>query len=183
MDRWIITPHLFIEGPDFVVFISPASSDDTVQILPHDVSTPLPPIAHPVAVRTILPLALTDLAEPYLITGAGDIIRVFDVSSPREPELISEIDAHWHDVTILRLWMRKFVGPDNKARIEPWIVSTSLDGTIRKWRLSGMSVVHIIQAISAFLFNIRPDQIRTSEPNSSQTHHREGNCILDTKVQ
>ena len=25
-----------------------------------------------------------------------------------------------------------------KVRIEPWIVSASLDGTIRRWRLSGM---------------------------------------------
>jgi WD40 repeat protein len=85
-----------------------------------------------------LPLTLTDLAEPYLITGAGDVIRVYDISSLKEPELIHEVDAHWHDVTALRLWIRKSVGADKKTRIEPYIVSTSLDGTIRKWRLSGM---------------------------------------------
>lgn len=118
----------------------PASSDETVQVLEQQLlpsSKPLPPITHPVAVRTILPLSLTDLAEPYIITGAGDVIRVYDVSSPEEPELIAEVDAHWHDVTALRLWARKTTGADGKARVEPWIISASLDGTIRKWRLNG----------------------------------------------
>ncbi|KAJ7273244.1 WD40-repeat-containing domain protein [Mycena rebaudengoi] len=118
-----------------------ASSDDTAQVIP-DLTTPeptsKPPVAitHPAAVRCILPLSVTDLAEPYFITGAGDVIRVYDVSSLQEPELINEVDAHWHDVTALRLWIRKTVGTDNKARVEPWVLSTSLDGTIRKWRLS-----------------------------------------------
>jgi hypothetical protein len=129
------------------MFDQTASSDDTVQVLPDAaalpdvtssaVSRPPRPISHPVAVRCILPLALTDLAEPYLITGAGDIIRAYDVSSLEEPELIGEVDAHWHDVTALRLWVRKFVGSDGRTRVEPWVVSASLDGTIRKWRLSG----------------------------------------------
>ena len=94
-------------------------------------------IRHPAAVRSILPLALTDLSEPYLITGAGDIVRVYDLSSPDEPELIRTVDAHWHDVTAIRLWKRTTVGNDGKTCVEPWIVSTSLDGTIRKWRLTG----------------------------------------------
>lgn len=124
-----------------------ASSDETVQVLP-DPSTsapkatkPPPPITHPVPVRSVLPLSLTDLAEPYLITGAGDVIRVYDLSSPDEPELIADVDAHWHDVTALRLWVRKFSAEDGKTMVEPWIVSASLDGTIRKWRLSGMFAV------------------------------------------
>ncbi|KAJ6618326.1 WD40-repeat-containing domain protein [Mycena sp. CBHHK59/15] len=122
-----------------------ASADDTVQVLPDPTSpqpTTIPPVSitHPAAVRCILPLSVTDLAEPYLITGAGDVIRVYDVSSIREPELINEVDAHWHDVTALRLWVRKSVGTDNKTRVEPWVVSTSLDGTIRKWRLSALRV-------------------------------------------
>lgn len=119
-----------------------ASSDDTVQVVHENSSLPKapkppPPIAHPAAVRAILPLSLTDLAEPYLITGAGDIIRVYDISSLDEPEFLGAIDAHWHDVTAIRLWIRKYVGDDGKTRIEPWIISASLDGTIRKWRLSG----------------------------------------------
>lgn len=86
--------------------------------------------------RAILPLVMTDLAEPYVITGAGDVIRIYDVSSPDEPELLGEVDAHWHDVTALRLWVRKSFGADGQTRVEPWVISASLDGTIRKWRLS-----------------------------------------------
>jgi len=118
-----------------------ASSDETVQIVeqPQDSSRkPPPPITHPVSVRSILPLSLTDLAEPYIITGAGDIIRVYDVSDPDCPDLIGEIDGHWHDVTALRLWVRKTVGDDGQTRVEPWIISASLDGTIRKWRLQDL---------------------------------------------
>lgn len=64
-------------------------------------------------------------------------MRIYDVASPDEPEFIGQVDAHWHDVTAIRLWMRKFAGEDGKTRVEPWIISTSLDGTIRRWRLSG----------------------------------------------
>ncbi|KAI0781081.1 WD40 repeat-like protein [Trametes elegans] len=125
-----------------------ASADETVHIISHPApappptgtlaSKPPPPIPHPAAVRTLLPLALTPLGEPYLLTGTGDAIRVYDVSSPDEPELLTEVDAHWHDVTALRLWMRRepVEGAPGKVRVEPWVVSASLDGTIRRWRLS-----------------------------------------------
>lgn len=113
-----------------------------MQVLPQgsDAAVPTklpPPILHPVAVRSILPLALTEVAEPYLITGAGDMLRVYDVTSPEEPEFVMDIDAHWHDVTAIRLWKRKTLGKDGHIKIEPWIISTSLDSTIRKWRLTG----------------------------------------------
>ncbi|THG95331.1 hypothetical protein EW026_g6301 [Hermanssonia centrifuga] len=120
-----------------------ASSDDTVQVHDDLPSTeknvkPMPPITHPAAVRAVLPLSTTVIAEPYLLTGSGDIIRAYDVSSPDEPELLGETDAHWHDVIALRLWMRKTTieGEPGKIKIEPWIVSTSLDGTLRRWRLA-----------------------------------------------
>jgi len=116
-----------------------ASSDDTAQILDPTSTTKFAvSITHPAAVRCILPLSMTDLAEPYLITGSGDAIRVYDVSSLQEPDLIKEVDAHWHDVTGLYLWVRKTVGADSKTRVEPWVVSSSLDGTIRKWRLADL---------------------------------------------
>ncbi|KAJ3574556.1 hypothetical protein NP233_g1688 [Leucocoprinus birnbaumii] len=118
-----------------------ASTDETVQVnLDPDVQTeskvkPPLPIVHPKQVRCILPIGLTDIGEPYLITGSDDMIRVYDLSTFDEPEMIREVDAHWHDVLTLRLWIRKSIGDDGIARIEPWIVSSSLDGTIRKWRL------------------------------------------------
>jgi len=118
-----------------------ASSDETVRVQQVGATKNAklaPPITHPVAVKAILHLGHTELDEPYLITGAGDVIRVYDVSSPDEPELLNEIDAHWHDVTALRLWIRKTVGEDGITRVEPWVVSASLDGTLRKWRVSEM---------------------------------------------
>jgi len=120
-----------------------ASSDETVRVLVNKSSNPdeknskAPrPITHPVAVRAILPLALTDLNEPYLLTAAGDILRTYDISELDEPELLSEVDGHWHDITTIRLWKRTTPGGDGKTRIEPWIVTTGLDKTIRKWKLA-----------------------------------------------
>lgn len=123
---------------DFLTEVLSASADEFVQVLslarPDATPTSL---VHPTGVRAILPLSLTELGEPYLITGTGDIIRVYDVASLEDPELIQEIDAHWHDVTAIQLWDRKYTGEDGKQRREPWIISTSLDGTLRKWRLPG----------------------------------------------
>ncbi|KAF9452868.1 WD40 repeat-like protein [Macrolepiota fuliginosa MF-IS2] len=118
-----------------------ASADDTVQVsidpdVQAETKIKLPqPILHPKQVRCILPIGLTDVGEPYLITGSEDIIRVYDISTFDEPELIREVDAHWHDVLALQLWIRKSLGSDGLTRVEPWVISTSLDGTIRKWRL------------------------------------------------
>ena len=125
-----------------------ASADETVQVvldksMPMDdclspATKPFKPLTHPVAVRAILPLNLTNLSEPYLLTAAGDVLRIYDISTLDEPEYIGEVDAHWHDITAIRLWIRKFVGDDGKARVEPWIITTSLDRTIRKWKLTGL---------------------------------------------
>lgn len=80
---------------------------------------------------------LTVLSEPYLLTAAGDVLRTFDVSELDEPQLLSQIDGHSHDITAIRLWIRKMVDDDGKRRGEPWIITTSLDKTIRKWKLAG----------------------------------------------
>jgi WD40 repeat protein len=82
---------------------------------------------------------LTDLGEPYLLTAAGDNLRTYDISELDEPELLSEVDAHWHDITAIRLWKRKTSGEDGRTRTEPWIVTTGLDKTIRKWKLTGQT--------------------------------------------
>ncbi|TFK25076.1 WD40 repeat-like protein [Coprinopsis marcescibilis] len=122
-----------------------ASADETVQIHPaievenlsEDAAALKGPkaITHPVAARALLPLTLTELGEPYLLTVAGDVLRVYDISSLSDPELLSSTDIHWHDVTAIRLWYRTTVKEDVK-HTEPWIVTTSLDQTIRKWRLT-----------------------------------------------
>ncbi|KAG9318250.1 WD40-repeat-containing domain protein [Chiua virens] len=119
-----------------------ASSDETVQIIPYpsDPTTkPIPPLNHSLPVRAVLPLSLTPLAEPYVVSAYGDVIRLYDVSTLSEPEMLGEIDAHWHDVMAVRLWIRSSKNKAGQTRIEPWIVSTSLDGTIRKWRFSELA--------------------------------------------
>jgi len=108
---------------------------------------PFKPLTHPVAVRAILPLNLTSLSEPYLLTAAGDVLRIYDISTLDEPEYIGEVDAHWHDIIAIRLWMRKFVGADGKARIEPWVITTSLDRTIRKWKLAELLSPSTVKAV------------------------------------
>nr|GAT51090.1 argonaute-like protein [Mycena chlorophos] len=112
-----------------------ASADETAQLAV--AFKPTLSIAHPFGVRCILPLS--QLSEPYVITGSGDVIRVYDVSSPESPELLNEVDAHWHDVTALQLWMRPWSGGEvPPASMEPWVISTSLDGTIRKWKVADL---------------------------------------------
>ena len=122
-----------------------ASSDDTAlltQRLPSGTLTqtlakPVPAISHPTSVRALLPLPLTDLGEALLLTGAGDVIRLYDVNDPWSPELLGTADAHWLDVVCLRLWIRHKTTEDGNLCIEPWIVSASLDQTIRRWKLAG----------------------------------------------
>lgn len=121
-----------------------ASADETAQVIPigetkpdedsiHKVPSTL---THPKAVRTILPLTVAGIAEPYVITGSAYTMRSFDTSS--ETELLKEIEAHSHEITAIRLWTRKFSEGDGLMRIEPWVISTGLDGIIRKWRLKGV---------------------------------------------
>ncbi|THH13607.1 hypothetical protein EW146_g6626 [Bondarzewia mesenterica] len=76
-------------------------------------------------------------AFPYLLGASGDVIRVYDISSLEEPEFIREVEGHWHDVTHLRVWLRK--RKDGLGK-EVWILSASLDGTIRKWKLAELIV-------------------------------------------
>ena len=98
----------------------------------------MPPITHPTGFRAVLPLPIHPQLDadafPYLLGGSGDLIRVYDISSLEEPEFIREVEGHWHDVTHLCVWLRD--RKEGKGK-EVWIVSASLDGTIRKWRLAG----------------------------------------------
>ena len=129
-----------------VVFISSdhptASADDTVKIYPYSSEgqsggkkRPIKPIQHPTGVKALLPLYIPSLDETYLFTASGDIIRSWDTSDlDDQVEQRNEIDGHWHDVTLLKAW---FASPD------PYILSASLDGTIRRWKVKGEGVVHL----------------------------------------
>jgi WD40 repeat protein len=148
----------------------PASSDGTVSVTPYPLNSEasLRPVSlvHSKAVRALLPLALTPIEEPIVLTGSGDLITVFDVSDPTSPEIIRVLDAHWHDVTALELWVRRSRGDDGKIRQEPWVVSASLDGTIRKWRLAGL--LHVLTTITARANNdadlLNPGKVAALEP-------------------
>jgi len=125
-------------------FVWSASSDESliIQPLPRlsaaaNTKSIRHTIAHPHSINAILPLSLTNLSEPYIVTASGEVVRVyaFDPQAPEDkPELVGEIDAHWHDVTDLGLWMR-VVEKDGKKWIETWILSASLDATLRRWLL------------------------------------------------
>lgn len=124
------------------MYVLIASTDCTVMIQspsPQHIKSP-PTITHSAVVRCLLPLPLTPLSQPYLLTGAGDVITVWNVSSfgerDAEVEKVTEVDAHSHDVTALCAWVRSFPEEPERKK-EAWIVSSSLDGTIRRWKLAG----------------------------------------------
>ncbi|KAF8479204.1 WD40 repeat-like protein [Russula ochroleuca] len=119
-----------------------ASADETIKLHVYPPPTlpgskPRTPITHTIAFRAVLPISLHPELDsdtfPYLLAGSGDRIRVYDISSLDEVEFIREVEAHWHDVTHLRTWIQ---GSEDGARRDVWIISGSLDGTLRRWKLS-----------------------------------------------
>ncbi|OCB84175.1 WD40 repeat-like protein [Sanghuangporus baumii] len=134
-DMWFGQGQLWTASSDDTVLLTQRPPSGTVQQTP---SKPVPPISHPTAVKALLPLSLTDLGESLLLTGASDAIRLFDINEPSSPELLSTTDAHWFDIVSLRLWFRRRTTEDGKLSVEPWIVSASLDQTIRRWKLADL---------------------------------------------
>ena len=119
-------------------------------MLVHDIDSEDPPkkshrpIEMRKPVKSILPLSLTLVNEPLLIVGTGEEIMSFDVSELDRPEHKGSVDAHWHDITALRLWVKKSNTPSG---YEPIIVSASLDGTVRRWTLKGALIVPTLGVI------------------------------------
>jgi len=123
-----------------------ASADETIRLRVYPPPTdpnlkPTPPITHRTGFRAVLPIYLHSKLDsdafPYLLAGSGDCIRTYDISSLDEVEFIREVEGHWHDVTHLRLWIQESV---DGARRDVRVVSGSLDGTLRKWKLSELVV-------------------------------------------
>jgi len=162
-------------------FIWTASADETVQIYPYPSSDPVQKplsIIAKQAIKTLLPLQLSPLQEPILIIGLGDLIRTYDISSFDSPaELLSTVDAHWHDVTILKIWLRLYED-NNVKKIEPWIVSGSLDGSLRKWKLH--ELIHPPPAVAAVTTVEKP--VTTSSSGLTEDEERELDELLDSDI-
>jgi len=118
-----------------------SSSDQSVLL--HHLNKPStassPPIRHPAAVKAILVLSLTPIEQHYLITGCSDEkIRVWDIAALEDgsgqAELVRELDVHAHEITGIELWLKRRDG----AGQEPWVITASLDGTLRRWKLADL---------------------------------------------
>jgi hypothetical protein len=142
-DMWYGQGYLYTGRPRPFIHLgaradpSAASLDESVFVTPFPAPPPgtrVPPaLVHAKAVRCVLPLGPSAFGEPYVLTGAGDAIRAYDVADADAPVLLADTDAHAHDVTALRLWAR-----DVRGAPEAWVVSASLDGTLRRWKLAGV---------------------------------------------
>lgn len=138
-----------------------ASTDETVTIRRYtpanssSASSSITSLEHTNPVKCLLLLSNSPIAQPFLLTGHGDVIRIYDVSELVDNDedagesgnqkpltevsgiarLLNEVDVHSHSVTSLQLWLKSSDIPS----AEPWIVSSSLDGTVRKWKLSELA--------------------------------------------
>lgn len=125
------------------------------------ISPPL--LQHPTHVRSLLPIHLTVAALPILITGtANGPLHIWDVEGNgggdgedaslidgRGARASGVVDVHAHDVSALALWVRdpaiekgvsagkEGVALEPVKTAEAWVVSGSLDGTLRRWKLAG----------------------------------------------
>ncbi|GAA5967469.1 hypothetical protein JCM11641_000556 [Rhodosporidiobolus odoratus] len=118
-------------------------------------------IPHPAQVRSFLPLPLSPAllslpSQPplYLLTGASDeVLRILDLSdvaldpdAAREAKrnwlglplpdgslpdgCVKEVEAHTHEVVQLRA----YTTAGENGRRDIWVLSASLDGTLRRWK-------------------------------------------------
>ncbi|EST07591.1 WD40 repeat [Kalmanozyma brasiliensis GHG001] len=119
------------------------------------VTTPYVKVMHEDFVKAVLPLSLylppAAQFEQYagaVVTGGSDEhVRVYPsptasttLSAAREEGEVHEVEAHWHEITTLALWLRppstsKSDLPPIQGEAEAWIVSASLDGSVRRWPL------------------------------------------------
>ncbi|KAK4704048.1 hypothetical protein P7C70_g2170, partial [Phenoliferia sp. Uapishka_3] len=140
-----------------------ASADNSILLSTFDPSSPATPptptlrIPHPAGVKSLLPLALSmpSLNSTHLLTGSTDeSIRIFNLSDLDDsantiststvpwvglpaagplPGVVREVDGHAHDVIELGTFTKEVEG-----KREAWIMSASLDGTLRRWRWPDM---------------------------------------------
>lgn len=115
----------------------------------HPIDTPtlasLPPtpilLAQPPSHPRPAPQPISLLHLPHLsllLTGSSDEhLRVYDLApGEASARFVRLVEGHCADVISLRRWFRS----DGNEKGE-WVVSASLDGTLRRWRLADLLVV------------------------------------------
>jgi hypothetical protein len=133
---WCVTPGWEASS----IQVGAASTDCTVLVQPvpeNRTSSNSTQVTLGKPVKAILPLALTPLDEPYLLIGSDDTLYCYDLSTIAEPEELGKVDAHWHNIMAIRLWMKKEELDLGRSRLTPFLITASLDGTIRRWPLAG----------------------------------------------
>ncbi len=89
-------------------------------------------LQHPSYVKSIL---INPNGLPYILTGSEDEdIRVWDAAAVGEAGVppVAVVPGHCGEVSALATWIRETDG--NK---EVSVVSASLDGTLRRWTMTG----------------------------------------------
>lgn len=149
-----------------------ASADNSILMSKFDSTQPeLSPepsirIIHPYHVKSILslPTSLPSLSANFILTGSSDeSIRIFSLDS-LSPEshpalpwsglplqhnekikgLVRQVEGHSHDVIELGVYTQ--IG--SQGKLEAWILSASVDGTLRRWKwpemLQPVKETHVI---------------------------------------
>lgn len=121
-------------------------------------TTPHVKIQHDDFVKSVLPLSLHLPASPpfeqystAVVTGGSDEhLRLFPhpssttLTAARDDGEVYEVESHWHEITSLAVWLRtptsaESVLPPIRGREEVWVVSASLDGSIRRWNVESIA--------------------------------------------
>ncbi|CBQ71838.1 conserved hypothetical protein [Sporisorium reilianum SRZ2] len=120
---------------------SPIPSSRTTSHAPLGTQPPLTHaharLAHTDFVKTVLPLHLSLPSSTVVTGGSDEHIHVF----PSPSSSPSTIEAHWHELTALSLYLRPHTAYTPASTLpapstdETWIVSASLDGSVRRFNL------------------------------------------------
>ncbi|GAC96351.1 hypothetical protein PHSY_003931 [Pseudozyma hubeiensis SY62] len=146
--------------------LQPSSGKSSSKTIPlgtqPPLSTPYIHLPHTDFVKSILPLPLfptTNLSS--IITGGSDE-HLHIYPTPSSPPIL--IEAHWHELTSLALYIRP---PSPNSPILPpsstpevWIISASLDASIRRFNL-------------ATLPSFPPPQLVKPSPDDSEKPHQQ----------
>ncbi|KAG8865397.1 hypothetical protein FRB96_000287 [Tulasnella sp. 330] len=140
-----------------------ASTDQTATLRPFRSQSSIAPASssnishhifeHKEPARCVLAVAHKLRCMPYVLIATGDVIRLYDVEDLLKyeddeddtedaatklrrgvPRMLCEIDVHSQPVTSLGIWKKET--PEGAT---PWIVSGSLDGTLRHWDLAELA--------------------------------------------